>query len=60
MLGLINRISPQLNLMSVGFSISAPLALVVLALLALQLPAIAELIAQQALGFVDLGLAGAR
>jgi len=60
MLGLINRISPQLNLMSVGFSISAPLALVVLALLVFQLPAIAELIAQQALAFVDLGLAGAR
>jgi flagellar biosynthetic protein FliR len=56
MLGMINRISPQLNLMSVGFSISAPLALVVMALLALQLPVLAELITNAALEFVDLGL----
>jgi flagellar biosynthetic protein FliR len=56
MLGMINRISPQLNLMSVGFSISAPLALVVMALLTFQLPVLAELIANSALEFVDLGL----
>ena len=60
MLGLVNRISPQLNLMSVGFSISAPLALVVLALLALQLPVLTELISNSALEFVDLGLRHAR
>ena len=60
MLGLINRISPQLNLMSVGFSISAPLALVVVALVALQLPVLTELISSAALGFVDRGLQHAR
>ena len=60
MLGLLNRSSPQLRLVTACLSLSAPLALVVLALLALQLPAIAELIVQQALGFVDLGLAGPR
>ena len=56
MLGMINRISPQLNLMSVGFSISAPLALVVMALLAFQLPVLSDLITNSALEFVDLGL----
>jgi flagellar biosynthesis protein FliR len=60
MLGLINRISPQLNLMSVGFSISAPLALVVVALVALQLPVLTELISSAALTFVDRGLLDAR
>ena len=60
MLGMINRISPQLNLMSVGFSISAPLALVVMALLAYQLPVLSELITNAALEFVDLGLRHAR
>jgi flagellar biosynthetic protein FliR len=60
MLGLINRISPQLNLMSVGFSISAPLALVVVALVALQLPVLTELISSAALTFVDRGLLHAR
>ena len=60
MLGLINRISPQLNLMSVGFSISAPLALVVVALVALQLPVLTELISSAALNFVDRGLLHAR
>ncbi len=60
MLAVITRISPQLNLMSVGFSISAPLALLVVALVALQLPALAELIASAALNFVDRGLTNAR
>ncbi len=56
MLGVITRISPQLNLMSVGFSISAPLALVVLGLVALQLPTLSNLISQAALQFVDRGV----
>jgi flagellar biosynthesis protein FliR len=60
MLGLINRISPQLNLMSVGFSISAPLALLVVALVALQLPVLTELISSAAINFVDRGLLRAR
>jgi flagellar biosynthetic protein FliR len=55
MLGVITRISPQLNLMSVGFSISAPLALVVLGLVTLQLPTLSNLISQSALQFVDRG-----
>ena len=60
MLGLINRISPQLNLMSVGFSILAPLVLVVLTLVALQLPVLSDLIIRAALDFVDQGLPRAR
>lgn len=60
MMGMINRISPQLNLMSIGFSISVPLALLVLLLVAGQLPAIAELLVAQALAFVDKGLSGVR
>ena len=59
-LGMINRISPQLNLMSVGFSVTAPLALVVIALVVLQLPVLAEIIASAALRFVDQGLLNAR
>lgn len=55
-LGMINRISPQLNLMSVGFSVTAPLALVVIALVVLQLPVLSELLATVALAFVDEGL----
>ena len=59
-LGMINRISPQLNLMSVGFSVTAPLALVVIALVALQLPVLSEVIASAALKFVDGGILYAR
>lgn len=60
MLGMLNRISPQLNLMSVGFSISVPLALLVLALVAGRLPLLAETLVARALAFVDAGFAGAR
>ena len=56
MLGLISRVSPQLNLMAVGFSISAPLALLVMLVLALQLPALSDAIATAALAFVLQGL----
>ena len=56
MLGLISRVSPQLNLMAVGFSISAPLALLVMLVLALQLPALSDAIATAALTFVWQGL----
>jgi len=59
-LGMINRISPQLNLMSVGFSVTAPLALVVIALVTLQLPVLSEIIAAAALKFVDQGFLYAR
>lgn len=56
MLGLISRVSPQLNLMAVGFSISAPLAVLVMLMLVLQLPALSEAIATAALAFVGQGL----
>ncbi len=56
MLGLISRVSPQLNLMAVGFSISAPLAVLVMLMLALQLPALSDAIATAALTFVRQGL----
>jgi flagellar biosynthesis protein FliR len=54
-LGAINRISPQLNLMTVGFSANAPLALVVLALLAMQMPVLGSTVLQAALDFLDAG-----
>jgi len=60
MLALVNRISPQINLMSVGFSITAPLALLVLGLVALQLPLLSELLGTTALDFVARGLSHAR
>jgi flagellar biosynthetic protein FliR len=56
MLGLIGRISPQLNLMAVGFSINAPLAALVMLMLVLQLPALSDAIATAALAFVGQGL----
>ena len=54
-LGAINRISPQLNLMTVGFSANSPLALVILALLALQMPNLGAAVLQAALDFLDAG-----
>ncbi len=56
-LGAVNRISPQLNLMTVGFSANAPLALIILALLTLQMPELASAVLQVALTFLqDSGL----